>query len=213
MRPRRAGVALATPLLLLAAACGSQRAGVFHPAGVMAEASPPPSASQPAGVPEPFPGKVTFSFGALPANPAQAALVTRDRDFILAYYDAIYTRGRDTRYRSYIANSGVLTSVQAAVAEHVDAAQGFAGVDRHFDTTVTPDQYAPSDEDVTYCVDEAGLQYTNIRTGRLLGNSSTPGELYYAESDTFARGRQGTWKLVGTLVTPYPKGQARECKP
>jgi hypothetical protein len=213
MRPRSAGVALAAPLLLLAAACGSQRAGVFHPAGALAAASPPSSVAPSAGVPKPFPGKVTFSFGPLPASPPEAALVTRDRDFILAYYDAIYTRGRDTGYRSYIANNGVLASVQAAVAEHVDAGQGFAGVDRHFDTTVTPDQYAPRDEDVTYCVDEAGLQYTDIRTGRLLGNSSTPGELYYAESDTFARGRHGTWKLVGTLVTPYPKGQARECKP
>ena len=212
MRPRSAGVALAAPVLLLAAACGSQRAGVFHPAGVMAAASPPP-ASKAAGGAVPFPGKVTFSFGPLPADPAQAALVSRDRDFILAYYDAIYTRGRSTGYRSYIGNNGVLTSVQAAVAEHVDAGQGFAGVDRHFDTTVAPDQYAPRDEDVTYCVDEAGLQYTDIRTGRVLGNSSTPGELYYSESDTFAKSRHGSWKLVGTLVTPYPKGQARECKP
>lgn len=212
MHPRRVGVALATPLLLLAAACGSQRAGVFHPTGVMAAASPPPSAA-PSGVPVPFPGKVSFRFGPLPADPAQAALVTRDRDFILAYYDAIYTRGRDTSYRSYIGNNGVLDSVQAAVAEHVDARQGFAGVDRHFGTTVAPDQYAPGDEDVTYCVDEAGLQYTDIRSGHVLGNSSTPGELYYSESDTFAKGRHGTWKLVGTLVTPYPKGQARGCKP
>jgi hypothetical protein len=213
MRPRSAGVALATPLLLLAAACGSQRAGVFHPAGELAAAGPPASAGRAASGPVPFPGKVTFSFGPLPAGRAQAALVTRDRDFILAYYDAIYTRGRDTGYRSYIGNSGVLASVQAAVAEHVDAGQGFAGVDRHFDTTVSADQYNPADEDVTYCVDEAGLRYTDIRTGRVLGNSSTPGELYYSESDTFTKGRHGTWSLVGTLVTPYPKGQARGCKP
>lgn len=212
MRPRSAGVALATPLLLLAAACGSQRAGVFHPTGAMAAAGPPPSAA-PSRAPVPFPGKVTFRFGPLPAGPVQAALVTRDRDFILAYYDAIYTRGRDTGYRSYIGNNGVLDTVQAAVAEHVDAGQGLAGVDRHFDTTVSPDQYAPRDEDVTYCVDEAGLQYTDIRSGRVLGNSSTPGEMYYSESDTFAKDRHGTWKLVGTLVTPYPKGQARGCKP
>lgn len=212
MRPRPAGVALAAPLLLLSAACGSQRAGVFHPTGVLAAPSPPPAARS-AGTPVPFPGKVTFSFGPLPAGPAQAALVIRDRDFVLAYYDAIYTRGRDTSYRSYIGNNGVLASVRAAVARHVSAGQGFAGVDRHFGTTVTPDKYAPGDEDVTYCVDEAGLQYTDIRTGRLLGNSSTPGELYYSERDTFARERHGTWKLVGTFVTPYPKGRARACRP
>lgn len=211
MRPRPAGVALAAPLLLLAAACGSQRAGVFHPAGALAAASPPPSAA-PSAVPQPFPGRVAFDFDRLPADPAQAALVTRDRDFILAYYDAIYTRGKNTSYTSYIGNTGVLASVQSAVAEHVDAAQGFAGVIRHFDTTVSPASYAPGDENVTYCVDEAGLRYTDIATGRVLGNGSTQGELYYLESDTFARGSHGAWMLVGTLVTPYPTGPARKCK-
>jgi hypothetical protein len=212
MRPHRAGVALATPILLLAVACGSQRVGVFHPSGVLAAASPSASASTAPSL-DPFPGKVRFEFDPLPADPAQAALVSRDRDFILAYYDAIYTRGKNTSYLSYIANGGVTTSVQAAVAEHIDAGQGFAGVDRHFDTTVSQPPDLPGDMDVNYCVDEAGLQYTDIRTGRLLGNGSTPGQLYYYESDTFAKNKRGTWGLVGMLITPYPTGQARECKP
>lgn len=212
MRPRRAAVALAAPLLLLAAACGSQRAGVFHPAGAIAATRPQPSAA-PSGALVPFPGKVIFEFDPLPAGPAQAALVARDRDFILAYYYAIYTGGANTSYESYIANNGVLTAVQAAVAEHVDAGQGFAGVDRHFDTTVTPAPYNPGDLSVNYCVDEAGLRYTDLKTGRVLGSTSSSGTPYYAESDTFARDRHGTWQLVGTLVTPYPKGPAQECKP
>jgi hypothetical protein len=211
MRPRRAGVALATPILLLAAACGSQRVGVFHPTGAQAAASPAAPAT-PSTVPVPFPGQVRFEFDPLPAGPAQAALAGRDRDFILAYYYAIYTRGRSTGYTSYIGNSGVLASVQTAVAEHVDAGQGFAGVDRHFDTTVSQAQYLPGGMVVNYCVDEAGLRYTDIRTGRSLGNGSTQGELYYYESDTFTRSH-GVWKLVGMLVTPYPTGPARECRP
>jgi hypothetical protein len=213
MRPRRAGVALAAPVLLLAAACGSQQAAAFHPSGVMAAASPTASSAKTSAPLVPFPGKVTFEFDALPASATQAALVTRDRAFILAYYYAIYARGRNTSYQSYIANSGVLTSVQTAVTEHVDAAEGFAGVDRHFDTTVTQPPDTPGDLDVNYCVDEAGLQYTDIQTGQLLGNGSPQGELYYYESDTFARNGHGSWDLVGTLVTPYPSGQARECKP
>jgi hypothetical protein len=185
MRPRCAGVALAAPLLLLAAACGSQQAGVFHPTGVMAAAKPAASAAAPAAL-VPFPGKVQFEFDALPSNPAQAALVSRDRAFILAYYYAIYTRGRNTSYQSY--------------------------VDWHFGTTVTQPPSLPGDLDVNYCVDEAGLQYTDIRTGQSLGNGSPQGELYYYESDTFARSHS-SWNLVGTLVTPYPTGQAKECKP
>jgi hypothetical protein len=213
MRPRRAGVALATPLLLLlSAACGSQRVGVFHPAGALAAASPQPSAL-PSGALVPFPGKVRFEFDALPGDPAQAALVTRDRDFILAYYYAIYTGGRNTSYRSYIANNGVLTAVRSAIAGHVAAKQGFAGVDRHFGTTVSQAPYNQGDLSVTYCVDESGLRYTDLATGQVQGSTASSGPVYYAESDTFARNRRGVWDLVGTLVTPYPKGQARECKP
>jgi hypothetical protein len=212
MRPRRAGVALAAPILLLAAACGSQRVGAFHPSGVLAAASPPSSA-RPARSLDPFPGQVRFEFGSLPPGPVQAALASTDRDFILAYYYAIYTRGKSTSYTSYIGNSGVLTSVQTAVAEHVDADQGFAGVDRHFDTTVTQPSDLPGDMDVNYCVDEAALRYTDISTGQSLGNGSTPGQLYYYESDTFAKNRRGNWQLAGLFVTPYPTGPARECKP
>jgi hypothetical protein len=213
MRPHRAGVALAAPILLLAVACGSQRVGVFHPTGVLAAATPAASAAAPSHALDPFPGKVRFEFDALPADPAQAALASRDRDFILAYYDAIYTRGRNTSYLSYIANSGVTASVQTAVTEHVDAAQGFAGVDKHFDTTVTQPSDLPGDMDVSYCVDEAGLQYTDIATEQRLGNGSTVGELYYYETDTFTKTRHGAWDLVGMQITPYPTGQALECKP
>jgi hypothetical protein len=211
MRPVRPGVALAAPFLLLAAACGSQQAGTFHPAGVVASASAQPSA-KPSG-PVPFPGKVKFEFDALPADPAQAALVSTDRAFLLAYYDAIYTRGKNKDYRSYIADQGVLTSVRGKITELVSASQGFAGVDKHFDTTVTSPRDFPGDRYVNYCNDEGGLQFTNIKTGRLLGNGSSAGDKYYYESDLFAPAKHSTWKLIGTLTTPYPSGKARECKP
>lgn len=210
MPSRRAVAALAVPLLLLTAACGSQQAGAFHPAGKVAPASPQSTES---AAPVPFPGKVKFEFGPLPADSTQAALISRDRDFLLAYYYAVYTRGKSTGYRSYIDNNGVLTSVRNKISELVDASHGFAGVDKRFDTTVTPVPDEPGDMNVNYCNDEAGLQFTDIKTGRLLGNGSTPGELYYYESDMFAPGTNGTWELIGILSTPYPTGKARECKP
>ena len=212
MRARSVGIAVAMPFVLLAAACGSQQPAAFHPAGASIVAPTESSSTTPSG-PVPFPGKVSFSFDALPADPAQAALVTTDRDFLLSYYYAIYTRGKSTSYTSYINNSGVLKSVKDTVAEHVAAKQGFAGVDRHFGTTVTPTPYYPGEQNVNYCVDEADLQYTNIVTGKALGNSSAPGQLYYLESDTFAKNSHGSWQLVGILTTPYPTGKARECKP
>ena len=210
MRPRTAGLALAFPFVLLAGACGSQAPAQFHPAGSAVTFSPSPPAP---AVPAPFPGKVTFDFGPPPADPQQAAVITADRDFVLAYYYAIYTRGQDKRYLSYIGDKGVLRTVQSAVLAHVAARQGLTGVDKRFNTTVTPDANYPGELNVTYCVDEAGLQYTDITTGRVLGNSSAPGQLYYLESDTFAKARNGAWRLVGILTTPYPTGQARECKP
>jgi hypothetical protein len=211
MRARTAGLIGATPLVLLAVACGSQQPATFHPAGASLPASAP-TTSATASL-NPFPGKVSFTFDPLPANPVQATVVTADRDFLMAYYDAIYTRGKNTSYTSYINNSGVLTSVRNAVRQHVRAGQGFAGVDRHFDTTVTPTPYYPGEDNVNYCVDEAGLQYTDIASGKVLGNHSTPGEMYYLESDTFAKNSHGSWQLVGILTTPYPTGKARECKP
>lgn len=210
MRPRTAGVTLAAPFVLLAAACGAQAPAAFHPAGSAGTFSPSPSAP---AVPAPFPGKVTFDFGPLPADPQQAAVVSADRDFVLAYYYAIYTRGQDKRYASYIGDKGVLRTVQSAVLAHVAAHQGLTGVDRHFRTTVTPNRYYPGELNVNYCADEAGLQYTDITTGQVLGNRSAPGQLYYLESDTFAKTSNGSWRLVGILTTPYPTGQARECKP
>jgi hypothetical protein len=214
MRPRFAGLALAGAFALLTAACGSQQPSAFHPAGATLPAATPSSSdAAQADVPQPFPGKVSFEFDALPSDPDQAAVVTRDRDFLLSYYDAIYTKGQSKAYESYISNNGALKSVQASVTQHVDAGQGFAGADKHFDTTVTPTPYYPGEENVNYCVDEAGLRYTNIKTGQALGNSSAPGQEYYLETDTFAKDAHTSWDLVGILVTPYPKGQARECKP
>jgi hypothetical protein len=208
MRPRRAGLALAVAFALPAAACAS-RPAVFHPAGSALTAGPAPAAVSARDAP--FPGRVSFDFGPLPPGPRQAALVRTDRDFILAYYDAVYTRGRNHRYASYIGDADVRLSVAGNIAQQVAGHRGYAGVARYSGTTVSPGYHG--EQAVTYCVDESGLRHTDVMTGRVVPKDYPPAHQYYLESDTFARAGHGAWKLVGTLVTYYPHGQARECKP
>lgn len=211
MRPRSAGLALAAPFALLTA-CGSRPPAVFHPAGAPVTHSPGVAAAGPARG-APFPGLVAFDFDPAPSGPRQAALVRTDRDFILAYYDAVWTRGRSHRYASYIGNQNVLLSVAGNIAQQVAGHRGYAGVTSYFDTTVQPLPGYRGEQAVTYCVDESRLEHTDIRTGRVVPKGYPPDRQYYRESDTFARDRRGAWKVVGTLVTYYPHGPARECKP
>lgn len=210
MRPRTAGLALAIPCVLLAAACGSQQPATFHPAGSAATVSP--SASAPPGY-VPFPGKVTFALDPLPADPVQAAVVAADRNFVLGYYYAIYTRGKSQAYASYVGDRNVRLSVAGNIAQQVAGHRGYAGVAKYFGTTVAAVPGYNGEQQVTYCVDESHLHHTDIRTGRVMPKGYSPDHQYYLESDMLAKGKQGAWKVVGTLVTYYPHAQALECKP
>lgn len=211
MRPRKAALVLATPLVLLIAACGgAQSPGVFHPAGATLDPASVAPAT-PAG-PVPFPGKLTFEFDPVPSGPQQAAIVTADRQFLLAYYYAVYTKGKSDKYASYIGDSNVLQIVQGNIEQQVSEHRGYSGVAKYFDTTVkvVPDYHGA--QDVTYCVDESQLHHTDIRTGRVVPKGGLPDHQYYLESDMLAKSKHGAWQVVGTLVTYYPKAQARECK-
>jgi hypothetical protein len=199
-------------LTAVSAACGSASPGVFHPAGASVAAAAP--LESPTG-PAPFPGKLTFQFDPLPPDPQQAAVAAADRAFIVGYYYAIYTRGRSQGYTSYIGDKNVQLSVAGDIAQQVAGHRGYAGVARYFNTTVQPMPGYRGEQQVTYCVDESRLEHTDIRTGRVVPKSAPPDHQYYLESDLLAKGRhgaRGTWQVVGTLVTYYPNGQARECK-
>jgi hypothetical protein len=156
---------------------------------------------------------VTFSFDKPPLAPGQASLVAADRDFLLAYYDAIYTKGKNNGYASYISDSGMLRDVNANVVQQVAGNRGYAGIVRFFNTTVTTTPLFSADKDVNYCVNEAELKYTDIRTGRPAVDTRTADQHYYLESDTFARNAKGAWKVVGSNVTYYPNHAAVACKP
>ena len=219
----RAAISLAAGLGVLAATgaltgCGSaSSSGTFVPgaptSAPAAAATQPVASAAPLANITPFPGKVTFSFDKPSLTPSQESLVATDRDFLLAYYDAIYTKGKNNAFASYINDKTMLTDVNANVVQQIAEHRGYVGTVRFFDTTVTTAQYFAKDLSVNYCVDEARLAHTNISTGRRAADSRTPDQHYYLESDMFARNAKGTWKLVGSTVTYYPKGGAAKCKP
>lgn len=213
MRPRSASLLLATSsvlLIALSAACGSQSPGTFHPEGNSVAANSPP-VSTPSG-PVPFPGKVTFDFDPLPSDPTQYAVATADRKFVLAYYYAVYTGGKSQAYASYTGEKSVQLSVAANVTQQVNEHRGYSGVTKYFDTTVQSVPGLNGEQQVSYCVDESQLHHTDIRTGRVVPKGYSADHQFYLESDMLAKSKQGAWQVVGTLVTYYPNGQARECK-
>jgi hypothetical protein len=211
MQRRTLAGLLAGILLATLAACGSPKPGTFHPAGSTLGPSPSSAVHQAVHLagPTPFPGKLTFQFDALPANPRQAALVSTDRQWQYDYYDAIYTRNVHGSYTSYLGHTSTRPTVISEVTLAVAAHRGYAGVVRYFGTTVTPVASYPGEMSVNYCVDESGMHRTNIRTGRVTGPTSPP---YYVEHDWFAKGPHGRWRVVGTQVIPYSPGSpAKEC--
>ena len=193
------------------AACGTAAPPTFHPAGATLPSAHGQSANQ--GLARfPFPADVRFEFDSpLPADPVQAAAVTADENFQLAYYYAIYSQGRDHRYGSYIGDRMLLASVQETLAREAAAHEGFTGTIRFYDTTVQPASW-PAEQTVTSCVDNSRLLDTDSRTGMARPRSpSVPaGHSHFLQSDILAK-RGGSWRVVGTSVTYYPHGQAKEC--
>ena len=207
-----AWVALAWLSLAWLAACGNAKAPTFHPAGALPSAHG--QAANQGLVRFPFPSDVRFEFdSALPSDPVQAAAVIADENFQLAYYYAIYSQGTDHRYGSYIADRMVLASVQETLAREAAAHEGFTGTIRFYNTTVQPASW-PSEQTVTSCVDNSRLLDTDSRTGRVRPRSPSgpAGHSHFLQSDILAK-RGGSWRVVGTSVTYYPHGQAKECMP
>jgi hypothetical protein len=205
-------MAVAAAALTFLAACGTATTQAFHPAGGdLTGASSQPVATAPAQFP--FPADVHFDFTSpLPSDPAQAGAVLADENFQLAYYYAIYSQGKDLRYAGYIGNRLLLGSVQETLAREAAAHEGFTGTIVFSGTTVQPAPWA-GQLTVSSCVDSSRLLDTDIRTGKLRRTSAPAGHGHFLESDILARQKGGRWRVVGTDVTYYPHGQAKECTP
>jgi hypothetical protein len=214
MLRRRALGALATVAVtgVLAPACGSAPAQTFHPAGT-ASATPNPSASL---AQFPFPPSVHVEFqSAPPADPQQAAAVTTDHDFQLAFYYAQYSQGKDTRFNNYIAPIAkeLAMVVQSNVAPYAVDHKSITGTIRFYDSTVQRVPGAPQNLTVSNCVDDSKLPDVDAATGKPIGGQPPPGHYYTFESDTVKPLGGGKWGLIAITASAYPEGNAKECKP
>jgi hypothetical protein len=203
--------AIAAVALTCLAACGTAAPQAFHPAGGDLTAAPGPAATAPARFP--FPADVHFVFTSpLPSGPAAASAVLADENFQLAYYYAIYSQGKDRRYAAYIGNRLLLGSVQMTLAKEAAAHEGFTGTIVFSLAAVQPAPWA-GQLAVSNCVDNSKLLDTDIRTGKIRRISAPAGHSHFLESDILASQKGGPWRVVGTDVTYYPHGQAKECAP
>jgi len=193
------------------AACGTATSQAFHPAGDLTAGPGQPAVTAPARFP--FPADVHFDFTSpLPSDRAQAGAVLADENFQLAYYYAIYSQGSDHRYEAYIGNRLLLGSVQETLAKEATAHEGFTGTIVFSATAVAPAPWA-GELTVSSCVDNSRLLDTDIRTGQVRRGSAPAAHSHFLESDILARKAGGPWRVVGTGVTYYPHGQAKECAP
>lgn len=207
-----AAVAAASALALLASACGSSAPQSFHPAGKISSA-PGPGASL---VHFPFPPDIHIEFQTpLPSDPQQAAVVTTDRNFQLAFYYAQYTQGKDRRFNEYIAPIAreLAMVVQSNVAPYAVEHKTIRGTIRFYDTTVQPVPGAPQNLTVSQCVDSSKLPDIDARTGKRVPGQPPPAHYHTLEGDTFKPVGGGKWLLIAVTSTYYPEGNAKECKP
>jgi hypothetical protein len=205
-------MAAAMAALSCLTACGTATSPAFRPAGGNPAAGPGQlAATAPARFP--FPPDVHFEFTSpLPPDARQAGAVLADENFQLAYYYAIYAQGRDHRYEAYIGNRLLLGSVRETLAKEAAAHEGFTGTIVFSAVAVQPAPWA-GELTVSSCVDNSQLFDTDIRTGKIRGSGAAAGRSHFLESDILAARGGGAWRVVGTGVTYYPHGQAKECTP
>lgn len=220
-----AGAVLAALLLApLLAGCGGSAAPPPFTPGVGGSpgsggADPAPSG---AGRPDPVTGpgpltrppfgkNVQVSYRAsAAAEAAQAAAMTADGDFELAYLYAQYTGGRDDRWTVY-ASPRAARAFRANLAGPSVTRHSFRGRIRYFAIRAYPDPSTHGAVDVTGCFDDAGAVTTSLRTGRPDGPAVPANQHYFRYTDIVAR-RGGHWVVIGNYPALYYP-QAKECKP
>jgi hypothetical protein len=223
-RQQPAGLTAAVLAALFLAGCGGSAApppftpGGGGPSGSGA-ASPAPSA---AGAPgpvtaagpltrPPFGDNAQVSYRASAAGkPAQAAAMTADGDFELAYLYAQYTGGRDDRWTVY-ASPRAANAFRADLARPSVTRHSFRGRVRYFAIRAYPDPATPGAVDVTGCFDDAGAVTTSLGTGKPDGAAVPANQHYFRYTDIVAR-RGGHWVVIGNYPALYYP-QAKECKP
>jgi hypothetical protein len=147
----------------------------------------------------------------LPANASQAQAVNTDKDYELAFLYAEYKGGQDQTWVNY-----VTPVMQAAVRQSLQATdvttESFVGTIKYFDMSVIPDPLVKGDLDVSACFDNAGSSNTNLTTGKVIPDPSSPNSHYVRISDELRKSSAGQWQVTSSLPAIYYP-QAAQCKP
>ena len=90
--------------------------------------------------------------------------------------------------------------------------ESFTGTVRYFDMSVIPDPLVKGDLDVSACFDNAGSSNTDLTTGKVIPDTSSPDTHYVRIADELRKDSAGQWQVVSSLPAIYYP-QAAQCKP
>jgi hypothetical protein len=147
----------------------------------------------------------------LPANAAQAQAVNTDKDYELAYLYAEYKGGQDQTWVNYV-SSVMHTAVQQSLQATDVTTESFVGTVKYFDMSAIPDPLVKGDLDVSACFDNAGSSNTDLTTGKVIRDTSSPDTHYVRIADELRKDSAGQWQVVSSLPAIYYP-QAAQCKP
>jgi len=204
-----AGLAVGVAALVAATACSSSQ-----PAGRASVAAGQPAGDGQAGVQfvmPPFGSNVNIEMTSwLPGNATEKQAVITAKDYELAFLYAEYKGGQDQSWVSYVSPVMQFAVTRALKAKNVTT-ESFRGTVRYFKMRVIPDPVVHGDLDVSACFDNAGVSNTNLTTGAVLPDTSSPNSHYVRTTDELRKKSAGQWQVVATLLVYYPA--AKECKP
>jgi hypothetical protein len=147
----------------------------------------------------------------LPANAAQAQAVNADKNYELAFLYAEYKGGQDQTWVNYV-TPVMQTAVQQSLQAPDVTTESFVGTIKYFDMSVIPDPLVKGDLDVSTCFDNAGSSNTNLTTGKVIPDTSSPNSHYVRISDELKKSSAGQWQVTSSLPAIYYP-QAAQCKP
>jgi hypothetical protein len=131
----------------------------------------------------------------------------------LAYLYAEYRGGQDQSWATYVSPM-MQTAVQQSLKASDVTTESFTGTISYFDMDVIQDPLVHGDLDVSSCFDNAGSSNTNLSTGAVLPDSSSPDSHYVRITDELRKNSAGQWQVVSSLpAVYYPDGGAAACKP
>jgi hypothetical protein len=137
--------------------------------------------------------------------------VNVDKDYELAYLYAEYKGGQDQSWSNYV-SSVMQNAVQQSLQATDVTTESFTGTIQYFDMSAIPDPLVKGDLDVSTCFDNAGSSNTNLTTGAVIPDSSSPDSHYVRIADELRKDSSGQWQVVSSLPAVYYP-QASECKP